>query len=173
MSAKLVKNRVPELMRALKAMSSKRVLVGIPSDGDDNQRREEGSKHPITNAEIGLINEFGSPAANIPARPHLIPGVEEAWPQAQRRMAKGAEQVLKLRPGSEAIVSSALEGAGVLARDSVVQKINDVLQPELADATLADRKRRGFEGESPLIVTGQYKQSITYVLDDAEPGRSV
>lgn len=169
MSAKLVKNRVPELLRALKAMSGRRVLVGIPSDSPDNDRDDA----PITNAEIGLINEFGSPEANIPARPHLIPGVQAAWPDAQRRLAKGAEQVLKLRPNAEGTVTNALEGAGMLARDAVVQEINDVLSPKLAPSTLADRRRRGFQGESPLIVTGAYKQSITYVVDDAEPGSSL
>ena len=169
MTAKLVKNRVPELMRALKAMSGQRVLVGIPSDSADNDRDDA----PITNAAIGLINEFGAPEANIPPRPHLIPGVQAAWPDAQRRLAKAAEQVLKLRPGAEAIVNSGLEGAGMLARDAVVQEINDVLSPELAPSTLANRRRRGFKGETPLIVTGAYKQSITYVVDDAEPGSSL
>ena len=162
MGTKILKDRVPELKRALEAFAHKRVLVGIPSDSPDNERDDA----PITNAEIGLINEFGSPGQNIPARPHLIPGVKAAWPQAQRRMAKGAEKVLKLSGDPSAVVASALEGAGMLARDSVVQLINDVLSPELAKPTLADRKRRGFLGESPLIVTGAYKQSITYVVDD-------
>lgn len=164
MSTKIVKNRVPELVSAMKAMAGKEVLVGIPSESADNDR--DGAK--ITNAVIGLINEFGSPASNIPARPHLIPGVQDAWPEAHRRMTKAAEQVLKMRPAPEAIVNSALEGAGMLARDSVVQKINDVLTPALKESTLENRKRRGFQGESPLIVTGAYKQSITYVVDDAE-----
>jgi hypothetical protein len=169
MSAKVLKNRVPQLARAMKALASKRVLVGIPSDSVDNERDDA----PITNAEIGLINEFGSPDANIPERPHLIPGVEAAWPQAQRRMAKGAERLLKLQGDPQAAVRGALEGAGMLARDAVVQKINDVIAPPLAASTLADRRRRGFEGETPLIVTGAYKQSITYVVDDAEPGSSI
>ncbi len=169
MSAKIVKNRVPELLQALKAMSSRRVLVGIPSDSPDNDRDDA----PITNAAIGLINEFGAPEQNIPARPHLIPGVQAAWPDAQRRLAKAAEQVLKLRAGAESIVTSGLEGAGMLARDAVVQEINDVLAPALAPSTLADRRRRGFKGETPLIATGAYKQSITYVIDDAEPGSSL
>lgn len=166
MATKILKNRVPELAAALKVMANRRVLVGIPSDAADNERTDA----PITNAQIGFINEFGAPEMNIPARPHLIPGVEDAWPDAQRRMAKGAEQILKLRPGPSAIVNNALEGAGMLARDAVVQRINDVLTPELAPATLADRRSKGFKGESPLIVTGTYKQSITYVLDDAESG---
>ncbi len=169
MATKVIKNRVPDLMRAMAAMAKREVLVGIPSDSADNER-DDG---PITNAEIGLINEFGSPEANIPARAHLIPGVQAAWPDAQRRMAKGAEQILKLRSNATGIAESALEGAGTLARDAVVQKINDVLAPQLAASTLADRRRRGFQGETPLIVTGAYKQSITYVVDDAEPRPSL
>lgn len=165
MTVRTTKNRVPELLRAMNALASKEVLVGIPSDGADNERADA----PITNAQIGFINEFGAPEMNIPARPFLIPGVQKAWPEAQKRMTAGAKALLRFAPNASTVVDSALEGAGLLAQGEVVQMINDGLEPKLSDATLYARAQKGFAGTSPLIVTGSLKQSITYVVQDAGP----
>lgn len=161
---KVTKDRVPDLIKAMEAFAHKEVLVGIPSDSSDNSR----SDAPITNAQIGFINEFGAPEMNIPARPFLVPGVEKAWPEAQRHMAKAAEKVLKLTPDPMGMVDKALEGAGLLAQGEVVQMINEGLSPALARSTLARRRAKGFKGIKPLIQTGSLKQSITYVVADAE-----
>jgi hypothetical protein len=161
---KVTKDRVPELVKAMEAFAHKEVLVGIPSDSAKNDRDDA----PITNAQIGYINEFGAPEMNIPARPFLVPGVEKAWPEAQRYMAKAAEKVLKFTPDPMGTVNQALEGAGLLAQGEVVQMINDGLSPALSETTLAMREAKGFYGTKPLIHTGSLKQSITYVVDDAE-----
>lgn len=161
---KITKNRVPELIKAMEAFAHKEVLVGIPSDSSDNQRDDA----PITNAQIGYINEFGEPGMNIPARPFLVPGVEKAWPEAQSYMAKAAEKVLKLTPDPMGMVNKALEGAGLLAQGSVVQMIDDGLTPALSEMTISLREAKGFYGTKPLIHTGSLKQSITYVVDDVE-----
>ncbi len=165
MTTQVIKNRARDLDKALRTMAKREVLVGIPSDSADNDRSDDPE---LTNADIGMINEFGAPGANIPARPHLIPGIDAIRPEAARRLSKAAERILKLRESPGAIADNALESVGILGRDAVVQKINDVLSPALAPATLAARKRQGFEGETPLIVTGAYKQSITYVVDDVK-----
>ena len=160
MTVKIVKNILPQIIEAMNALAKKEVLVGIPSDSDKNARDDA----PITNAQIGYINEFGAPEMNIPPRPSLIPGVKSAWPDASRYMAKGAKSVLSGAVSPIATVEKALNGAGLIAQAAVVQEINDGLEPVLAAATLAARKRNGFEGENPMIVTGSYKASITYVV---------
>lgn len=160
---KKLKDHMPQLIQAMQALAKREVLVGIPSDND----RDDA---PITNAEIGLINEFGEPALNIPARPMLIPGVADAWPQAQRRMAKGAEQVLKFASDPLGVVNRTLEGAGLMAQGEVVARIDEGLKPDLAPMTLALRRAKGFTGEKPLIVTGAFKQSITYAVRDRDAG---
>ncbi|HCA7460069.1 TPA: hypothetical protein MX372_004907, partial [Enterobacter roggenkampii] len=58
------------ILDALKSISKKEVLVGIPEE--DSEREDV----PFGNAGIGYVNEYGSPAQNIPPRPHLIPGVK-------------------------------------------------------------------------------------------------
>ena len=51
------------ILDALKSISKKEVLVGIPED--DSQREDA----PFGNAGIGYVNEYGSPAQNIPPTP--------------------------------------------------------------------------------------------------------
>jgi hypothetical protein len=43
--------------------------------------------------------------------------------------------------------------------------IDDGLTPDPAPYTLMQRRRKGFMGEKPLLVTGNLKQSITYVVE--------
>jgi hypothetical protein len=155
-----IKDNVFKLRMAMEAISKRQVLVGIPSDATDNQRQDA----PITNAQIGFINEFGAPEMNILARPSLIPGVKAAWPKASRVMAKGAEKMLKFSGDPMEAAEHALDGAGLIAQGSVVQIINDGIDPALAESTIAARKRKGFNGIKPLIVTSAFKQSITYVV---------
>ncbi|MBC7074665.1 MAG: hypothetical protein H5T98_01055 [Syntrophomonadaceae bacterium] len=160
MSVKKLKDNLPKLKRAMESFAKREVLVGIPSDETGNERHDA----TITNAQIGFINEFGAPEKNIPPRPFLIPGVRAIWNDAQKRLAKGAEKILKLNGDPIGIEEKALEGAGLMAQNSVVQTINNGIEPALKESTIAARQRKGFAGEKPLIVTGALKQSITYVV---------
>ncbi|MCJ2023540.1 hypothetical protein, partial [Methylobacterium sp. J-067] len=58
-----------EFLRAVE----KRVLIGIPAES--MHPGEKGEK-PINNAALGYLFEYGQPEKNLPARPHLFPGVE-------------------------------------------------------------------------------------------------
>lgn len=166
MSVKKTQDHVPQLIAAMQALAKREVLVGIPSDSMENDRADA----PITNAEIGMINEFGEPAENIPARPMLIPGVAAAWPVVHKRMSAGAKQILKFAPDPRGVVARVLDGAGLEAQGEVVARIDDGLTPDLAPLTLALRRAAGFTGEKPMIVTGAFKQSITYVVRDSDAG---
>ncbi|CAK8737754.1 hypothetical protein SODG_007524 [Sodalis praecaptivus] len=63
-------DKAQSLLDALKTLGNREVLVGVPAE--DAARDDV----PFGNAGIGYINEHGSPAQNIPARPHLQPGVK-------------------------------------------------------------------------------------------------
>ncbi|HAX2567517.1 TPA: hypothetical protein JW640_001108 [Escherichia coli] len=54
------------ILDALRSLTKKDVLVGIPSE--DSERDDV----PFGNAGIGYLNEYGSPEQNIPPRPHLV-----------------------------------------------------------------------------------------------------
>lgn len=156
MSVKITKDQVSATLKAIHMLVQQDVMVGVPMSNDD---RPDGA--PITNAEIGYIQEFGAPAANIPARAHLVPGVEGAEKKIGVQLKKGAKAACE---GDRNGVMDALEAAGFVGEMAVKAKITNVIPPPLASSTLAARRRRGRTGETPLLDTAEYRNSITHVI---------
>ena len=149
------------LINVLHELSAKQCYVGIPADSEKNSRDDA----EITNSEIGFKNEFGSPQENIPARAHLLPGVSDASDKIADILQKAAARALSLRVDSSQALDNGLNAAGLVAVASVKKKITDVLSPALAELTLSERRRRGHDGETPLIETGSYIGSINYIVE--------
>ncbi|KVP89989.1 hypothetical protein WJ97_23680 [Burkholderia ubonensis] len=150
-------DRLDEILKSIAGLVQKEVLVGVPDSTAG--RKDQGE--PLSNAEIGYILENGSPANNIPARPHLVPGVQDARPKFEPQLQKGVEAALD---GDLEKVDRSLNRAGLVAQNSVRAKVNSNIQPKLADSTLAARRRRGVIRENTLVDTAQYRNSITYVV---------
>ncbi|MDN7413504.1 hypothetical protein QZM42_33805 [Burkholderia vietnamiensis] len=150
-------DRLDEVLKSISGLVQKQVLVGVP---DSTAGRKDESE-PLSNAEIGYILEHGSPANNIPERPHLVPGVQDARPKFEPQLQKGVEAALD---GDLEKVNRSLNRAGLVAQNSVRAKINSNIPPKLADSTLAARRRRGITRENTLVDTGQYRNAITYVI---------
>lgn len=143
------------------------VLVGIPEE-DDSRRDKDADGGQIGNAALLAINEFGSPLNNIPPRPVMSIGIRKAQGEIAALFKRCAQQVLSLavhgQSGFQAL-DDYYEKVGIVASTSVKKVINaqeDIDPP--SDATLAARKARGFKGEKALIVTGQMRNAITYVV---------
>jgi len=156
MNVKVTKDSLKDVLRSIHGLVSKEVLIGIPQSGDARKNGE-----PIGNAEIGYIQETGSPANNLPARPFLAPGVEDALPKAEKQLERGAQGALN---GHIDAGDKAMHAAGLIAQSSVRAKIQSNIPPPLAPSTLADRRRRGRTGTIPLIDTGQLRNAVTYVI---------
>jgi len=136
------------------------VLVGIPADEGE---RENGD--PISNAAILAINHFGSDAAHIPPRPVLSIGIRKSQAAIAEQFKICAQNVLKQGP---AALTKYYERAGIIASNSVKKVINeqDGIAPP-SEATLKARKyitASGFKGTKALVVTGQMRNAITWVL---------
>lgn len=144
---------LPDLLRRMAAVAQRDVLVGIPS----GEQRDDGP----TNAEIGYQNEFGSPANNIPARPHLIPGVAAVQDKAVARLTQAASAAAT---GRMSDAERHLHAAGLIAQNSVRRTLTTAAYRPLSERTLAERRARGRTGTKPLIDTGQYRNAITYVV---------
>lgn len=144
---------LPDMLRRMAAVAQRDVLVGIPA----GEQRDDGP----TNAEIGYQNEFGSPANNIPARPHLIPGVAAVQDKAVARMTQAASAAAT---GRMSDAERHLHAAGLIAQNSVRRTLTTAAYRPLSERTLAERRARGRTGTKPLIDTGQYRNSITYVV---------
>ena len=61
-----------KVMRGLTSLTDMDVIFGFIED--KNEERQKGD--PLTNATLGYIHEYGSPAAHIPKRPFLQPAFE-------------------------------------------------------------------------------------------------
>jgi hypothetical protein len=185
----VTKDQSAQLIEAITALTRRRVMIGIPAE---DAKREAADGGGITNAQIGYINEFGMPDKNIPPRPHLIPAVAaySASTKCHERLRRAAIATLDSLHEREAppkpinaphdtlaqmvangrkapitdAVTKALTAVGIEAVSAVKTKIVDVIPPPLKPATLAARKRAGFEGETPLIRTSDYMRHIQSVI---------
>lgn len=151
MSVKIKHTKGDDLQKRIAVMTSQSVYVGVPSTKIERQDKE-----PINNAQLAYIHETGSPAANIPARPFMHPGIEAV-------QSKITSMFMDLASG-KADPSKQLNLIGMLAQSSIRRYITDGKFAPLSPSTLAARRRRGFSGTKPLIVTGQLRASITYVI---------
>lgn len=158
MSVKVTRDETAKLQKALAALSRSQVLVGIPSSTAGRKADDSGE---ISNAVIGYLMETGSPAGNIPERPHLRPGVADAKDAIIARYRAGGKAVLD---GRAASLDPTHHTVGLIAQASVRAKITNGTFEPLAASTLAARRRRGRTGDKPLIDTGQYRNSISYVV---------
>lgn len=161
----ITKDQTAKLMRDLKSLAERQVLVGIP-DKTAGRKPKPGEDPGMTNAALGYLHETGSPAANIPARPFLKPGVAGARDEIVARYRAGAKAVLD---GKVRKIDAAHHEVGIIAQRAVRAKITEGPFEELAPATLADRRRRGRTGTRPLIDTGQLRTAVTYVVRDRKP----
>lgn len=157
----MTKDVFDDVLKQIRVLTKQEVLIGVPDENAGRQPEEGEKEEPISNAEIGYVMEFGLPEKNIPARPHLVPGVQEATDQLGGVLQAGAEKALS---GDKQAVDIALNKAGLIGQNSVRNKVNEGPFQELSEKTLEARRRRGRTGEKPLIDTGQYRNSLTYVV---------
>lgn len=160
-----VKDFTDGLSKAVKSLQTSRTLVGVPAEESTREKDAESGEQPINNASILFINEFGSADANIPARPVLSIGIRKAQKAIAEEYKKAAQAVLK--KNNVGALGVYYERAGIIASNSVKKVINDQegLAP-ISERTAAGRKAEGFAGRKALLVTGQLRNSITYVVKE-------
>lgn len=133
------------------------VLVGIPEE-------EAGRKTDelINNATLLAINNFGSPVNNIPPRPVMAIGIKKAQDEIAEQFKLAVQKSF-----SEGIDALPIyyNRAGIIASNSIKKVINaqEGIEPP-SESTLVARKAAGFTGKKALIVTGQMRNAITYVV---------
>jgi hypothetical protein len=177
-------DRLNDLLKALKEFTREQVLVGVAAD---TAQRQDGG--PINNATIGLIMEKGSPAANIPARPWLAPGIMSARKEVLNVYLEATRR--SLRTFNPQPIHGAHARVGAIARDAVKKYIKTAAFTPLAASTVAARFRQrkarrrrksetqymaavaggmapsaaqGLYGIQPLINTGTFLNSVTYAV---------
>ena len=174
-------NNFPKLIASLQQMTSKAVFVGVPSE-TTNIRDDLPTGEPINNATLAYIQQNGSPAKNIPDRPFMTIGMDNAKEDCNDQLKKAASEQLGKKENSSVI--RGLKLAGQIAENKIKEAINSNIQPALSEATLKARARRGRKGAiqelanraagmepgsdlaRTLVDTGAMRNSIKYVIRD-------
>ena len=155
---KVTSDFTKDVLDFVKSFKRDIVLVGVP---EQKGPREDGA---ISNAAIMAINEFGSPANNIPPRPAIEIGIRYSTDRFTAEFKKAAIAILSKGKAGAALYYNR---AGSIAANEIKATINNqvgILEPSLV--TLQMRRDKGFKGEKALIVTGQLRNSITWVLNE-------
>lgn len=165
----LVTDHLAEILDAIHEMTHSEVLVGVPEEKTARSTDPGDPPSPMTNASLAYIHNYGSPAANIPARPFMEPGVEAVQKEIEARMKQTANAAFEGRPGT---VRKGLSIVGLLAQNSIRAKITSGPFAPLAPGTIRARKQkrksRNNTSIKPLIDTGAMRASITYVVRETE-----
>jgi hypothetical protein len=143
---------------ALEYLRGSEVLVGIP---DTKAERRDEDAEEINNAALGYIHNYGAPEINIPARPFIEPGLEDAAKPINSHLLAAGQQVMN---GKKDRAEAELHAVGLVAQNAVRNRINEGPFKPLAPSTLKARRKRGRTGERPLIDTGQLRNAISYVV---------
>lgn len=144
-SVRVTEDRVDQLLDSIQDLTRKRVAIGLVGG-----RRETN----LTNMQLALTMEYGSPARNIPARPFLRPGVQDAAKAIAPLARVGA---LAAVDGHGRVVDSALNAIGEEAVRSIKRKIAMGPFVPLKPRTV---RRKGHS--QPLIDTHQMINSIVH-----------
>jgi hypothetical protein len=163
-----------QLIKDLLLLTKKEVLVGVPEEKDS---RKEGE---IGNAALAHIHDKGSPLAGIPARPFMIPGINNAQEKINIHLIAAAKAQLENAPDK---VSISLNRAGIVAASSIKNVINDgegfeplkratllgrLRQRKAAKKWNKDKREDVMSSMHPLIDTGSLRNSVSYVVKDTE-----
>ena len=141
------------ILKAIAKLGKRDVLVGIP------EATSSRPGEPVNNAELAYLLSTGSPADNLPARPFLIPGVEQSLPLITKTMEAGGAAALS---GNQKAADETLARAGILASNSVKRYVLD--SSHFAPNAPLTVKLKG--SDKPLIDKSELLRSVTYVVRD-------
>jgi len=159
--------RLKQTIKRAEQLNRMQLVVGIPNN-ENSRTNSDG----ITNAELGIIHEFGVPERGIPERSFLRSTVSE---ESENLGRLGNMQIAEFLEGNTS-AHDAFATIGVYLQGQIVEKITDgEFQPNTAETTrrkLAPvkdkKKRRAPDANKPLIDTGQLRASITYEVRENE-----
>ena len=183
-SVKQVSDKAGAIRKAVDALTGKDVFIGVPAENGRSHAGENAApRTTISNAELSYIHEYGAPAAGIPARPHLLPGVDDIKAEAASLLKWAAKQDMD---GNGAAIEPTLNNIGLLGQNAVRARFQNNDWEPLKDSTLdyaapkkdaegntqTDKKGNVKRGKSrrdegktnPLLDTGQLMKSHTYVI---------
>lgn len=139
---------VQGLLERIAALGEPKVYIGIPSSTNPRQ----GASN---NATIAATHELGAPTRGIPARPFLIPTMQNNADKYVQLMAQGFRNALQDKGKADEVY----EKIGLVASSDVKEYIVSGQFVPLKESTI-DRKG----SSKPLIDTSEMRNSISYEI---------
>lgn len=152
MSELEIVKRLREITERAKQLNNISLNVGIPSDKNEREKSVE-----VTNAELGIIHEFGVPERGIPERSFMRSTASEEANNLGRLANIQIAECLK----GETSSYDAFATIGAYLQGKIVEKITDGNFEENTKETIKRKK-----SSKPLIDTGQLRASITYEIKE-------
>lgn len=144
-----------DVAKAINLLATTRVMAGVPST------KTARSDEPINNATLMYLHENGVPEKNIPARPVVHPAIASIQIDLKARFEQIGNYAMD---GKTAAVEKGFNAVGLMAQNAMQERIVTGPFVPLKPATIAARKRAGFQGEKPLNRSGRLKAALTYVI---------
>ena len=140
--------RLKQVMKRAEQLNQLQLVAGIPND--ETSREDSGE---ITNAELGIIHEWGAPEKGIPERSFMRSTMSEERENLGRL---GKVQIAECLEGNTS-PHDVFATIGAYLQGKIVEKITDgEFEPNNENTV----KRKG--SSKPLIDTGQLRGAITY-----------
>jgi hypothetical protein len=180
----ITQDNLPAVQKALKALTSNVLYVGVPDSTATrppdstikglrptklNAPKKGDDQDPITNAWIAYIQNNGSPANNIPARPFMTLGVKDAQAMINQRMKRLGQLALE----GDTDILQGFHALGLAVVSSIkARMVAGPWQPLAVRTVMARIHARTAPAKgwvflkhmTPLIDTGRLLNSITYVV---------
>src|SRR5208337_851824 len=158
------------ISRAITALSKRRLLLGVVKND---------SSKSLDNNALGFLFEFGSPETRLPARPFLYPTLRANTSYIASAFMTAMQYALT---GNTAEVDRTLSALGMTLTERLRAYILAGISPPLSKSTLRKwiieripgkrvkylkntGKQRKDYGNTPLVVTGEFLQSLGYILE--------
>ena len=151
--------------KAVAHLAKTRLLVGIPGDSAPRDPVPGQKGTPPSNALVGYVMEFGEPSKNIPARPFLVPGVDDARAEIVKGMEKATVSALSGKPAG---IRDGLDQAGLAAVASVQAKMIAGPFAPLSQRTIEARARRRYADTGKLVGTAPARNARAFLKLQAE-----
>lgn len=140
--------RLKQVMKRAEQLNRMQLVVGIPND-ENSRENSDG----ITNAELGVIHEFGVPESSIPERSFMRSTASEESENLGRLGNAQIAECLEANASAHDVFAT----IGIYLRGKIVEKITDgEFEPNNENTV----KHKG--SSKPLIDTGQLRGAITY-----------
>ena len=148
---------IVDIDNLINKIASKKLEVGF----FEHSAYEDGT--PV--AGVASVQEFGSVANDIPARPFFNPTLEDNEKKYAQIMAISFKRVME---GSRT-TGEVLKDLGNCVVGDIKQRIVDVTEPPLSEKTIAARARNHSKGKAstkPLVDTDLMYKSVDHEVSD-------